>query len=120
MNPQVYYFLHIAGGLLVFLSYGLLIARSMLAEDNRGLRKFGGITSGIGLFLILLGGFGLLAKVYANTWYPWVILKLVIWVILGGLLVLINRKPNLSKILYWVTYALGLVSVWAAYFKPGM
>jgi uncharacterized membrane protein SirB2 len=120
MNPQVYYFLHIAGGLLVFLSYGMLLGRSWLADDNRGLRKFGGILSGIGLFLILLGGFGLLARVYQNQWYPWVILKLVIWVVLGGLLVLINRKPGLSKVLVWVTYALGLLAAWAAYFKPGM
>ncbi len=76
--------------------------------------------AGIGLFLILLGGFGLLARVYQNQWYPWVILKLVIWVILGGLIALINRKPGLSKVWYWVTLFLGLTAAWAAYFKPGM
>lgn len=120
MDPRIYYLIHILGALTVFLSYGLLIGRSWLNADDAGLRKFGGMLAGIGLFLILLGGFGLLAKIHANTWYPWVILKLVIWVLLGGLIALINRKPDLSKIWYGATLALGLVAIWAAYFKPGM
>lgn len=119
MNPLVYYSIHIFGVILVFLSYGMLIARGMLESDNKPLRKFGGIASGIGLFLILLGGFGLLARVYNNTWPTFVIIKLVVWVLLGGMIALINRKPKMGKVWYALTLLLGLIAIYSGYFKPG-
>lgn len=119
MNPLVYYSIHIFGVVLVFMSYGMLIARGMLDTDNKSLRKFGAIMSGIGLFLILLGGFGLLARVYANQWHPWVIIKLITWVVLGGMIALINRKPQMGKVWFYSILILGLINILSAYFKPG-
>ena len=119
IHPLVYYTIHIFGVILVFLSYGMLIARSLLDSDNKELRKFGGLFSGIGLFLILLGGFGLLARVYNNAWPTFVIIKLVVWVLLGGMLALINRKPKLGKVWYVLTLFLGLIAIYSGYFKPG-
>lgn len=120
MSPQFYYVLHLAGVLLVFLAYGLLIARAMLGSNDATLRKFGSIASGVGLVLILVGGFGLLAKIWGNTFHPWVIIKLVTWVLLGGAIALINRLPHLGRIWFWVVFILGLVSILAVYLKPGM
>jgi hypothetical protein len=110
MSPIFYKILHLTGVLMVFLAYGGLIVRSMLQSDDRLIRKLGAITSGVGLLLILVGGFGLLAKVYGNAFPLWVILKIVIWVVLGGLIVVINRKPELGRALWWATLLLGFLA----------
>lgn len=120
MSPVVYQILHVFGALLVFLAYGLLISRAILGSESVQLRKVGAKLSGVGLVLLLVGGFGLLAKLYGNTFYPWVIIKLVVWVALGGLVALINRKPQLGQIWYWVTLLLGLIAVTSVYTKIGM
>ena len=115
---QVYYFLHILGIILLFASYGMLIARATLAPDNTKLRKMGAITSGIALLVILFGGFGLLARIYENHWYGWVIAKLVVWLLIGGMMVFINRKPQLSMLWFWVVIGLGAFNIAMAYWKP--
>ncbi|MGC9451556.1 MAG: hypothetical protein ACP5I4_08925 [Oceanipulchritudo sp.] len=117
MRHQLYQIIHLTGVFMVFLSYGGLIVRSALGSDNRGLRRLGGMTSGIGLFLILLGGFGLLARLNYG-WPLWVLVKVAIWVILGGLIVLINRKPQFSQILWWTTILLGVVALLMVILKP--
>lgn len=118
MSPQVYQVIHLLGAFLVFSAYGGLIFSRMVQPDDRRMRKFGAIVSGIGLFLILLGGFGLLAKLYNNTWPTWVIVKLVIWVLLGGMVALINRRPQLGSLLYWITIGLGLLALIMVYIRP--
>jgi|TARA_B110000438_G_scaffold232239_1_gene227870 hypothetical protein len=120
MSPVVYQILHVFGALLVFLAYGLLIARAMLGSESVELRKVGAKLSGIGLLLLLVGGFGLLSKLYETTFYPWVIIKLVVWIALGGLIALINRKPQLGQVWYGVTLLLGLIAVSSVYTKIGM
>lgn len=115
-----YYILHLLGVLLVYSAYGALIARGILASESKALRKFGAMTSGIGLLLILIGGFGLVAKLsYADYTSTWVLIKLVIWVLLGGMIVLINRKPSLSQIWFWLTVLLGLAATVTVYYKIG-
>ena len=61
MDPNFYQVLHIVGISMVFLGYGALLARSMAAPENVSVRKLGSITSGIGLLLILVAGFSLVA-----------------------------------------------------------
>lgn len=121
MSSQFYYVMHLCGVLLVFLGFGLLVARAMLgASDDTGVRKLGAISSGVGLLLLAIGGFGLLARVYQNQFYPWVIIKIVLWFALGGMTAFINRKPQLGRIWFWVIFLLGLLAVLTAYLKPGM
>jgi hypothetical protein len=117
MNLQFYYFLHFVGMIMVFLAYGGLIVRSVCGSDNAAIRRLGAMTSGIGLLFILVGGFGLQAKL-GYGWPLWVILKIAIWVVLGGLIVLINRKPALSQVLWYSTILLGIAAVALGLFKP--
>ena len=118
MSPQFYNVLHVTGILMLFLGYGALLARSMAGSDDSKVKKLGSITSGIGLLLILVAGFGLIAKAYGNQFETWMILKIVIWVALGGLIALINRKPALAGLLWWVLIALGACAAILVYFKP--
>jgi len=69
------------------------------------------------LFLILLGGFGMLARLGLGL-PGWAIIKLLIWVALGAMTALINRQPKMSKLWWWVTFALGMGSVFTVIYKP--
>ena len=115
MNPNIYQVLHVVGILMLFLGYGALLARSMAAPDNIPVRKLGSITSGVGLLLILVAGFGLISKLGHSFVAPWLIVKMVIWLALGGLIVLINRKPQLAVMLWWLLIALGAVAASMVY-----
>jgi len=110
MNPNIYQVLHIVGIAMLFMGYGALLARSMAAPGNVSVRKLGSITSGIGLVLILVAGFGLISKLGYSFTAPWLIVKMLIWLLLGGLIVLINRKPQLAVLLWWLLIALGAVA----------
>lgn len=103
---------------MLFMGYGALLGRSIAGSDHAGLKKLGSITSGIGLVLIIIAGFGLMAKVYDNAFLPWMIVKLVIWLGLGGVIALINRKPALALPLWWTILGLGSVAVILVYAKP--
>lgn len=118
MPTEIYHLFHFAGIILIFTSYGLLIARSALDASNRSLRKLGSITSGIGLLSLLFGGFGLLAKLYSGEFPGWFLAKLIIWFALGGLIAAINRKPKLSIPLFWVTILLGITASILGIWKP--
>lgn len=113
----IYLILHFTGILLVFLAFGSMIARSALQPDNVPWRKFGGMMSGIGLLLILVGGFGMLARMHLGL-PGWAIIKLVIWLALGAMTALINKKPKASKPLWFITLLLGVAAVLTVIFKP--
>jgi hypothetical protein len=115
MNPQIYQVLHAVGILMVFLGYGALLARSMAAPGNVSIRKLGSITSGIGLLLILIAGFAMISKFGYSFTAPWLIVKMLVWLALGGLIVLINRKPQLAVLLWWLLLALGAIAVIMVY-----
>lgn len=118
MSPNAYLFLHLCSVILVMLGFGALIARAALAPENSRIRKLGSIVSGVGLLLLLVSGFGLLAKVHQNQFYNWVLVKIVIWVIFGAMTTLINKQPRLSMPLFWVTFLLGVAAAYLGVFQP--
>ena len=118
MPYTVYKLIHYIGIFAIFASYGGLIFRAALGSDDAKLRKFGAIFGGIGLLLMLLGGFGMIAKLGYSYVSGWLVIKYVMWLLLGGLVALINRKPELSKVWFFVTITLGIVASYAAIFKP--
>ena len=115
MDPNFYQVLHIVGISMVFLGYGALLARSMLAPENVSVRKLGSITSGIGLLVIFVAGFGLISKLGHSFTDTWVLVKFVIWLVLGGLIVLINRKPQLAMLLWCLLIALAATAAIMVY-----
>ncbi len=80
------------------------------------------IYSGILSFLVLLGGFGLLARIgisHREGWPLWAVLKLVIWLILAiGFPITLKRKPSLVSKLWVPLSLLVLAAVYSAVFKP--
>lgn len=116
MPVYVYQILHVAGIIMLFMGYGALLARSLAGSGDAAVRKLGSITSGIGLLLILIAGFGMISKLNYSFTAPWLIVKLVIWLALGSIIVLINRQPALAKILWWSILGLGVVAAAMVYY----
>lgn len=84
MDISVYNLLHVIG--VVFLVIGFL---ALLSASSA---KKGMMFHGIGLVILLVSGFGQLAKLNMSAHMPtWVIVKIVIWLVLGGLPVLAKR-----------------------------
>lgn len=117
----VYKVMHLIGAFMVLLSIGGLTMHVINGgtRDNPW-RKQVAITHGIGLFLSLLGGFGALARLgLAQNGLPgWVIAKLVVWTIFGGLTAIIMRKPQAGKMIWIFAILLGSIAAWLGTTKP--
>lgn len=116
MNPLTYQIIHYVGIFALLFALG-----SLFTKYNKGAV----IGHGIALLLILVGGFGMQAKykagyavTYGSTWPTWLIVKIVIWVIFGGIVVLAkkNKLPTLAAWLLCV--GLASAAAYLAMFKP--
>ena len=116
MPANFYSLLHITGILMVFIGYGSLIGLALSKAENPGVKKLGAITSGIGLTLLLVAGFGLIAKLGYSYTSPWIIVKMIIWLLLGSLVAFINRKPEWAKLLWCISILLGFIAALMVYF----
>ena len=115
MSYSFYNFLHLFGMILLLPGYGALLARAVLAPENRSLRLWGAVLGGIGLLLLLVAGFGMQAKGDWG-WPLWILLKIAIWGLLGAALSSINRKPEWNGILWIAVIALAGLSAWLGVF----
>jgi hypothetical protein len=122
ISLNLYKLVHILGILLVFSSFGGLVLHAMnggTKATNAGRRL---VMAGyvVGLFLILLGGFGMLARLgIVQVGLPgWIWFKLAVWLVIGGLFALPYRKPGSARLLWILGPALGLIAAWAALYKP--
>ena len=116
MPVYFYQILHIIGIIMIFMGYGALLARSLMKVDDKPVRKLGSITSGIGLLLVFVAGFGMISKIGYSFTAPWLIVKMLVWLALGGIIVLINRKPECAKTLWWSILGLGALAVVMVYY----
>lgn len=114
MPPTFYSFLHVSSVLLLAGTTFYAVAAPQ-ASKKRVM-----IASGILSLLALVGGFGLLSKVYSNQFYLWVIVKLVAWLALSGLAGLAFRKRDKAGLWLLLASALLVLAVAMVYFKPGM
>lgn len=121
MSYEFYRVLHLFSVFGIALSLGGMTVY-MAAGGSKAafsLRKFVGITHGIGLFIALVGGFGLLARLGLVQGLPgWAIAKLVLWTALGGLPTLIYKKPQHAKALFVAIWLLTGVAAYLARYKP--
>ncbi|HWP91841.1 MAG TPA: hypothetical protein VNN20_06560 [Thermodesulfobacteriota bacterium] len=115
---EAYKVIHVIGVMLLLLSLGGYLMLST-NQSARG-RKLAAITHGISVLIILVAGFGLLARLGffgAGGWPLWVWVKLLIWLILAVIVVLIKRVPGLMPVLWFVIPALGAIAAYMAVYK---
>jgi hypothetical protein len=121
ISLETYKLLHILGVLITFAALGglALTVLNGATRQSSGARKTIATAHGIGTFAILLGGFGALARLGMNGGLPgWILVKLAIWLVVAGLVVVPYRKPELAKPIFWLLPVLGAVSVAMALWKP--
>lgn len=113
--------LHILGAFLLFLALGGLLLASRAGVQTGISRKTASITHGIALVLILISGFGALAKIGMSNpgiWPAWLWVKALIWLTFGGVIVLIRKSPQTAVILWWILPILGAVAAYLALQNP--
>jgi hypothetical protein len=116
---EIYKVLHILGVLMVVT--GLVSGSVVSWVDNatHPARKLSAMTSGIGLMIVLLAGFGMLARLQISPGQPWVTGKLSIWLLLGAFPV-IARKLKMKAPIFWATVVLlASFAGYLAIYKPG-
>ena len=124
---EIYRLIHFTGIFVLMFAFGSLFT----GEKST---KAAAIGHGIGLILILLGGFGMHSSpiggelklkdtynlIYGTKWPLWLLLKVVIWVLLGGAIVLAKRRLIKGAFAWILIIGLALGSYLLAYKKPAM
>ncbi|MDP6441536.1 MAG: hypothetical protein QF482_02940 [Candidatus Poseidoniia archaeon] len=99
LSYTVYKLMHIFGAFLIVAVYaalGLWVMNERSLEENK-YEKLGLAAHGIGLLLVVLAGFGMLASLYPEDSlmsFGWVHVKLTLWLMLGGGITLLRKKPE--------------------------
>ena len=118
MSVLLYKVLHVFGILLAFVALGGLTMRAMSGGGEKGPGdRLAAITHGIALLIILISGFGLIAKL--GFGFPgWIWAKVVIWLLIGGLIALIRRMPQQAMVFWFAIPLLGGLAAYLAFYKP--
>jgi hypothetical protein len=116
----VYKNLHLIGVFMILVALGGVILQQIhTATREQTWRKPVAITHGIGMVLVLVGGFGMLARLGIFwPWPGWIVGKIIIWFVLGILIAVIGRTPALAKPLWWITIGLAAIAAYLALNKP--
>lgn len=115
MSLQVYHLIHLVAVMALFAGVGAALG----GAENPGARKFGAILRGVALLLLLVSGFGMLAKLQIMMAMPgWVWVKLGIWVVASILPLLVSRRLLPASGAALLALALGGVAAWLGYLKP--
>jgi hypothetical protein len=114
-----YKVLHVLGLSLVVLSLGGIILHVINggSKATNSFRKGAMITHGIGLVLLLVAGFGMLARLGIHGVPLWVGGKLLIWLVLGAFVGLAYKKQALAKKFWLAIPVLVLFATALAVFK---
>lgn len=120
MSYEFYKILHLTGLILLFSGLvSLLTLKATGAAVEGPAKKFSFIAHGIGLFLVLLSGFGLLARLGIVRDMPnWIYAKIVIWLYFGASIALIKRRGQLGWVLYIPMLIIFIIAAYLAVTKP--
>lgn len=108
MSPQIYHVLHLVGLVCVFIGFGAL-----LSGYSKGAMKW----HGIGLLISLISGFGMVAKMQLPMTSKWLIVKMVLWLVLGFLPVLVKKGVS-PKTVVTIAALVGVTLAYLGYMKP--
>jgi hypothetical protein len=126
VSYSVYRVVHLLGIFLLLVVLGAAARTGVAGTDGTGpgavrSRRMGAVLHGLALFIILLGGFGLLARIgvmHGMSWPGWVWAKLGIWLLLGAMIIVPRRKPAWAGALLLAVPLVSGLAAWLAIFKP--
>lgn len=123
-SREFYEILHIIGIALTMTAFGGIAMHAAEGGTKKGARsrKAIGAAHGIGLLLILTGGFGMLARIGFSgglgAFPGWLWAKIIVWVVLGAMSALPYRKPALAIPALVATPLLAGLAAYFALYKP--
>jgi hypothetical protein len=116
----VYKIFHLVG---VMLTVGALGGMAVHAanggtRDLSHTRRLTTATHGLGLLLILVAGFGMLARLGGSAASGWVVIKAVIWLALGVAAAIPYRRPQFARTVFLMVPLLAALAAILAITKP--
>lgn len=116
LSHTTYKVIHLLAIFLLFSSVGGLWALSAGAgESRRAVRRLLTATHGIALAVVVVAGFGMMARLgIMASWPPWIWIKLGIWILVGAMPTLLRRTESAAAPLFFLAPALGAIAAWAA------
>lgn len=123
ISYETYKVVHLLGVLLLFFSLGGVALHALNGGTRQGNvgRKLVAALHGAGTLVILVGGFGMLARLeimHGLALPGWIWAKVTIWLILGGLVYLPYRKPQFARPAFVAVPLLGALAAYFAIYKP--
>lgn len=124
MLPYTFYKVtHIVGIVLVMSALGGIAVHALNGgtRQTNVARRLVASLHGVGALLILIGGFGMLARLgfsHGTAFPGWLLVKILVWGTLAVALVLPYRVKGLARPLYLALPVLGGVAAYMAVYKP--
>jgi surface polysaccharide O-acyltransferase-like enzyme len=121
MSYFTYKLIHYFGIFLLIAVLGAALGRRSATTEEDPLRKRWAALHGVALFVILVGGFGLMARVgveHGELFPGWIWAKFGIWGLLGGVLFLARRWRHRALTLLAVVPLLAVLAGYLAFRKP--
>ena len=122
-SRNFYEIVHILGIALMFVAIGgvAVHAANGGTKAESATRKLVSIGHGLGALLVLVGGFGMLARIgmqHGAGFPAWLWAKIGIWVVLSAVVLIPYRKPALARPFFVLLPLLAGVAVYMAVYKP--
>ena len=124
MFPRDFYeILHILGIAMTFVAIGGVAVHAANGgkKGTSTTRTLVGMVHGLGSLLILVGGFGMLARMgfqHGSAFPLWLIGKILIWLLLSVVVLLPYRRPALAKPALLALPLLAAAAAYLALYKP--
>src|ERR1700722_15479300 len=105
--------MHVFGILMLFSGLVGLWGASLNGTVPRGRRAVLSAIHGFGMLIVLVAGFAMAGKLgYMGAMPGWLYGKMLIWLLLGGSIVLAKRKATIGPLLLAVWIALGTLAAY--------
>lgn len=125
ISYEAYKVVHILGIAVTMLALGGAAILAFVGDPRApgapsSARKLLAAFHGTGMTLVLVAGFGLLARLGLTRGMPgWAWAKVVVWLVVAAALMLPYRRPALARPLLVAAPLLVLLAGWLAIYKPG-
>ena len=124
ISLPIYKLIHLVGIIMAMSALGGAAFYALAGgsqEKGAPGRRLLAMVHGLGVFLVLLGGFGMLARlgiVHGGGFPGWIWVKLTVWVVVAGALFLPRRRPAYAVPLLLSLPLLGGLAAYMAIWKP--